>query len=206
VGSSEKVAITKRDRHGRALDGTIDSAEDFQYLLIEGSLNELYALARRVRGDRNAKGAPPGVRARVREDMRPFLREAVRYAAQARTALLRYAAARAGSTHALLLEKDYQIARLLAQLCVAKAQIAFRQPYMEERDKAMSAGKRGGRQRKADLAAELALEYDERRRASRLLSDEDIFEDIAAARTARGKSRIEPEDIEKLVGMHRDAK
>ena len=161
------MAITKRDRHGRALEGTVESGDDFmESIYLDSRLKDMDRVAARVFGDRNAQGAPVSVRARVKADMRPLLRAAIKSAAAARTALLKGRLA------------DFDRDRLHALLCLQMAQVAFRQPYMEERLKAMEAPG-GGRPSKAKLAAEWAEQYDSKKRSRLRLSSREIYDDIA---------------------------
>lgn len=157
-------------------------------LYLDSRLKEMDRVAARVFVDRNAKGAPPKLRPRVKGDMRPFLRAALKSAAAARTALLGRRA------------HDFERDRLHALLCLALAQVAFRQPYMEEADAARSA-KGGGRPRKADLAATWAARVEAtKKRTHSALTAREIYEDIAA------ESGVVWTTVRDQVSKHRKAR
>lgn len=164
----------RRNRHGVPLPGEPTHERD---LGIAIDLRRLSTAVRSIFIDRNAQGAPPKERAAIRAAMRPHLRDALKFLTWARTA--RIAGDKAGF-------KQW-ITR--AQLELANAQIAFRQPFMEQAAKirhAVPGQNRGGRpKRKAQAekrAAEWAADF-ARRKANPInesVPDEELYKDMAS--------------------------
>lgn len=128
--------MTRRDRHGRVIAESLTALSDFEDWKAENAtfmLHEVDSIARRIFVDRNAAGAPPRFRAEIRENMRPWLKEAALWAGKARAALLR------GDEMAFKLNKAY------SHQCLERAGVVFRQPFMDRYRASAEAGRRGGR-------------------------------------------------------------
>lgn len=125
-------------------------------------------IAHKVLADRNAKGAPERLRARLRAAMRPTLRDALEHAIAARAALF------AGDLAAY----EGELGR--AHLALTMAQVEFRQPFMDSYRVQAEAGRRGGRPRKADQAAEWSRRYERMERTHRTLTAQERYEQIAS--------------------------
>lgn len=125
--------MKRHDRHGRLVAGDVASREDWLELDTSQLLKDIDRIAKRIYVDRNAQGMPQKYRALIREQARPWFREAAAFARDARAAILR------GDRPRFELDKSY------AHQCLERVQAIFRQPFMDRYRKAAEGGKRGGR-------------------------------------------------------------
>lgn len=158
--------MNKYDRHGRNIsDSDPDVREATLAIRLESVVDPIARIAFRWRnGQRAGWKLSPELRGQVRRD----LREALRHACRARDALL------AGN------EPRFELEHANAEIFLQMARARVLQADAKRVQLARAAGKRGGRKRQDEQAAEWVRRYDRMRATRRTLTARECYEDIAA--------------------------